>query len=294
MKKVKLISFLSFFLPLFIFLFLFSGYISLYKMINLYPLKHAFSDISGTFCSIKCLRTTALIPFLFENLKILAISFLTSSLIYGIFKTIRRIYKTEKFLNKIKKEAKPSAKYGINVNIFPHNLPLAFTAGFFKPEIYLSTSLTQFLNEKEIKGIVFHEIHHKKALHPLKSLIISFISDSLFFLPVSKLFKKLYLFCNEIFGDMNSISNGLTKEEIALSFLKVCKIRNMESSRFSNEPIERIKFLFDGKIKIIFSVKKLIISIVVLILLTVITLSSMEKEKFNPFLQHKQVCSYHR
>lgn len=294
MRKTKVIRFLSFFLPLCVFFSFLSGSIFLYEKINLYPLKFAFFDISGTLCSIRCIGNQALFPLFLENLKIFALSLFIFSFLYALFKTIKRIYRTKNFVKKIKKETITVSKFGINTNIFEHNLPLAFTAGFFKPEIYLSTSLTESLNEKEIKGIIFHEIHHKEALHPLKNLIISFISDSLFFLPISRFFKQLYLFCIEIFADMNCISNGLTKEEVALSFLKVCKIRKMENSWFYSEPLERVKFLFEGRLKIFLSAKKIIVSIVLLILLAGVTLSSVEQERFKLFLQHRNVCGYHK
>lgn len=293
MRKIKVIRFLSFFLPLCVFLSFLLGSIFLYEKINLYPLKFAFSDFSETLCSIKCIGNQALFPLFLESLKILALSLFILSFLYAVFKTIKRIYHTKNFVKKIKKKAIKVSKFGISTNIFVHNFPLAFTAGFFKPEIYLSTSLTRSLNEKEIKGIIFHEIHHKKAFHPLKNIIISFISDTLFFLPISRFFKQLYLFCTEIFADMNCISNGLTKEEIALSFLKVCKIRNTENSWFFSEPLERVKFLFEGRLKIFLSIKRMVVSIVILILLAGATFSSVEQERFKTFLQHRNVCSYH-
>ncbi len=77
-------------------------------------------------------------------------------------------------------------------------------------------------------------------------------------------------------------------------FLKILKIRNTENSWFSNEPLERVKFLLGEKVKILPSLKGILISFILFMLLTLTILSTKNnEERFNPFLQHHEVCNYH-
>ncbi len=293
MRKIKIIRSVSLFLLVSLFLFLFSGSIFLAQNINLNSIKYYFSDINSTLCTIKCLGPGFLMPFSLENIKFFTLSLSLFSFAYSLTKTVERIQKTRKFVREIKKEAKPFSRFGLEINSFSHKLPLAFTAGFLKPEIFISSSLLDSLNERELKGILFHEIHHKKNYDPLKDLFISFISDSLFFIPIAKFLKNIDKLCTEIIADMNSISKGLTREEMALAFLKVCKIRKMEGSWFFNKPLERARFLLGEGMRIFPSFKKLILSIVLLILLSGIIFSPINIESRKSILHHRNVCSYH-
>jgi beta-lactamase regulating signal transducer with metallopeptidase domain len=293
MGKIKILKIFSFSLLLFFFIFFFSLSIFLIKNVSLNPLKYALFNINKTICSIKCLGEGTAIPLMIEGLRFIVLSIFLVFFTLSLFKTLKKLYITDKFVRDIETGAKTILKFGIKIKVFSHELPLAFTAGFFKPDIYISSHLFNLLEEKELKGIILHEVQHKKNLDPLKNLIISFISDSISFVPIAKFFKKLYAVCTEILADQNCISSGLKKDELALSFLKVCKIGKMEYSWFFNEPFERIKFLFGEKIKIIPSFKKFLVSIIFAVALIIVIFVPNNEGKLSSFLHHSHVCSYH-
>ncbi len=293
MKKIKIIKAISLSILFIVFFFLFLSSFFLIKNTHFQPLKFAFFNFFSTLCSLKCLGKEISIPFFFETLKLLAIFLFISSLSFATFKIFKKVFRTMEFVKEIKKEAKHVLKFGIKTNIFDHEFPLAFTAGFFKPEIFLSSSLVKTLEENELKSIILHEDQHRKSLDPLKNLIVSFVSDFLFFFPIIQFFKNLYLFSTEIIADMSCISRGMKKEELALAFLKVCKIRNTENSWFFNKPLERIKFIFERKIEFVPSLKKIILSFILLLLIMGLFFTPQDKERFNQFLNHHNTCTYH-
>ncbi len=70
------------------------------------------------------------------------------------------------------------------IKVFKSDKALAFTFGFLKPKIYLSTTLINDLSKEELDVVLAHENHHLKKRHHLWSLLLSFIKNSLFFLPI--------------------------------------------------------------------------------------------------------------
>lgn len=64
-------------------------------------------------------------------------------------------------------------------NIYSSTTHLAFTAGFLRPQVYLSHSLLAAYSPPEIKAILSHELFHRLHLHPLKTLLINLLNDSL-------------------------------------------------------------------------------------------------------------------
>ncbi len=293
MKKIKIIKNISLSILFIVFFFIPLSSFFLIKNTHFQPLRFVFLNFSSTLCSLKCLGAEVSIPLFIETLKLLAISLFIFSLFYAIFKTFKKIFRTMEFVKGIKRKTRHVLKFGIKTNIFDHALPLAFTAGFFKPEIFLSSSLVETLEENELKGIILHEDQHRKSLDPLKNLIVSFVSDFLFFFPIIQFFKNLYLFSKEIIADMSCISMGVKKEELALAFLKVCKIRNTDSSWFFNKPLERIRFIFERKIEFVPSLKKIILSFILLLSFMGLFLAPQNKERFNQFLNHQTTCTYH-
>lgn len=80
-------------------------------------------------------------------------------------------------------------KYHLPVHRFivtTHHQPLAFTVGFFRPSVIISTGLIKTLSSSELAAVLLHEYHHLQHHHGSLLLITEIISSTVFVLPVLK------------------------------------------------------------------------------------------------------------
>ncbi|UMZ74578.1 M56 family metallopeptidase [Natranaerofaba carboxydovora] len=100
---------------------------------------------------------------------------------------------------------------------------ISFTSGVFKPEIYISESLLGLLDEKELKGVIAHELSHIKLKDTTWDVVMTVVSYMLFFSPFSLLAKKMYMKEREEACDV--LASLYTKEPLSLGrgLLKVKK-----------------------------------------------------------------------
>lgn len=82
----------------------------------------------------------------------------------------------------------------------------ALTAGFIKPEIYLSYGLFNHLTINELRAVIAHERYHQKNLHPLYILLVNVIKSSLFFFPVLRKVASYISLKYEVLADTFAIS----------------------------------------------------------------------------------------
>lgn len=59
----------------------------------------------------------------------------------------------------------------------------AFTAGWWKPKIYLNAELAERLNGRELKSLVAHEAAHLRRRDPLRLAVLRFFACLVFWLP---------------------------------------------------------------------------------------------------------------
>ncbi len=72
---------------------------------------------------------------------------------------------------------------------------LSFSYGFYKPKIYISTSLVKALDPKQLEAVILHELYHVKNNHMLLLFLNELVSTTLFFFPVLKdLVKKVKVY----------------------------------------------------------------------------------------------------
>lgn len=57
--------------------------------------------------------------------------------------------------------------------------PIAFTAGFFRPQVYISSFLVGRLTARELKSVVQHETYHMKSRDPLRKAVVSLVQNML-------------------------------------------------------------------------------------------------------------------
>lgn len=102
----------------------------------------------------------------------------------------------------------------------------AFTIGFLQPKIYLSGALCKRLEREELRAVILHESHHVRKYDPLRLLMVAFICDTLFFIPLSRFLKELFISSKEKAADDAAISASKRPLELASAMMKLIKLKN--------------------------------------------------------------------
>lgn len=114
-------------------------------------------------------------------------------------------------------------KYGQNLIVIKSNHALAFTMGYIKPSIVLSTGLIQMLEEDELKAVIEHESFHKNNHDPLKIFMLELISQSLWFIPLTKWCHQNYTIISEILADEYAVKKMGSELEVSKALIKLIK-----------------------------------------------------------------------
>jgi hypothetical protein len=247
------------------------------------------------FCNIRCLGLMPFLQVLGETGRGLILIVMSFSLLYASARTGLRIARTWNFLERIDRRAVldkdiPRSSFLGNATIFEDPRSLAFTGGLLRPRIFLSTKLLETLDEEELRVVVLHESHHQRSKDSLKSLAVSFVSDFLFFLPVSKFLKKAYLLESETTADARSVELRGDLLAIVGLLLKVRKLDGLQASWFVDPTTERVKRLLGVRTRIFPSFKKIVLAIVLLAITAFIALVPLKKNLISMFIRHDQTC----
>ena len=259
------------------------------------PLLTALPNPDVLVCNIRCLGLMPFLQVLGETGRGLVLIVMSFSLFYASARTGLRIARTWNFLERIDRKAvlekdAPRPSFLGNATVFEDSRSLAFTGGLLKPRIFLSTKLLETLNEEELRVVVLHESHHQKSKDPLKSLAVSFVSDFLFFLPVSKFLKKAYLLESETTADARSVELRGDLLAIVGLLLKARKVDGLQASWFVDPTTERVKRLLGVRTRIFPSFKKIVLAIVLLAVTAFIALVPLKKNLISMFISHDQTC----
>ena len=246
-------------------------------------------------CNLRCLGIMPFLQVLGEAGKALLLVFMSFSFLRALFRTAQRILRTAAFVDRSERTAVPFRNvsrfpFMENVTVFEDRLPLAFTAGFLKPRVFASTKLVDILDEKELRAVILHESHHQKSKDPLKGLVVSFITDFLFFLPVSRFLKKTYHLASEMTADAYSVSSQADPLDLAGSLLKVQKLNGPEASWFFDPATERAKHLLGRPSRISLPLKKTFLTFVLLAISAFIALVPVKKSVSSLFINHDKTC----
>jgi hypothetical protein len=69
------------------------------------------------------------------------------------------------------------------VNVIDASEPQAFCAGWLRPRVYVSRGTLEILSQDELRAVLAHEHHHRRARDPLRLACTRVLSQALFFLP---------------------------------------------------------------------------------------------------------------
>ncbi|MEH7331764.1 M56 family metallopeptidase [Neobacillus drentensis] len=160
---------------------------------------------------------------------------------------------------------------------------LAFTFGFWKPIIVLSTTLIEILDSKELEAVIYHETSHQKCFDGIKVFILQIISEVMWYIPLTKWSYQNYRILIELAADEFAINHMGSEIGLGSALLKLIKKQlNVNSNHtsslvhFADETVDyRLQQLIDpqqtipvkvdsGSIIISFNVFILILFILVL------------------------------
>ena len=101
----------------------------------------------------------------------------------------------------------------------------AFTAGLLRPRVYVTRELLEALTSDELKAVLLHENHHRANRDPLRALVILFLQDLLFFLPVGYVLRRLFFEAREDAADDAVVSGGIDRLDLASA---LCRLGRLE------------------------------------------------------------------
>jgi Zn-dependent protease with chaperone function len=149
------------------------------------------------------------------------LAFLSYGIVEGIWDLLSGIRKVRELESKLEIQKRIQHKGNI-VNIFrADTISTAFTMGFFKPQIYVSTGMWNTLDSEELKSVIEHETHHVREMDPLKVVILRFIGKVFFFVPLVSHLLKIFEEAMEKSADDSVRSAGISELSLASALIKV-------------------------------------------------------------------------
>lgn len=250
-------------------------------------------------CSWQCLGSRVGAFIIREGIWVIIFTFLFLVLLRALLRVRRRLKETSAFNERLMMIASPRRSWGIDYFIFPFLLPLALTAGLVKPKIFLSSALLKVLTQEELKTVLLHEAFHQKSRHPLKNLILSFLADLVFFLPVTNRLRKAFGLAGELRADFHGLDNGQDLSSLLSSLRKIHNFRvgpELGLSLYSPvqfNDLERLRYLSEGGLKFSWSWLRLVISFLIVLLAFFLTLAPFGESGKKLIFEHKSTCSFH-
>jgi len=260
---------------------------------------NSFLNWASVKCSWQCLGPSLSGLFLESGLKLLIFSFLVFVFFRALWIAAKAIRSTNSCRRLLEAKASPKKRWGIDYYLIPSSMPLAFTVGWLKPRIFISSSLETSLEEKELKTVLFHEVRHQRRKDPGRSLLIGFLSDLLFFLPLTKRMRRSFGLYTEIEADLSSLKVGQTTEALVAALAKMHHYPFDHEINFTwfsdtfNGDLARLRYHSEGKLKPLLSWRPLLISVVLAISMTLFGLITIFPGQKEAFLAHQSSCSAH-
>ncbi|MFD1130569.1 M56 family metallopeptidase [Paenibacillus provencensis] len=164
-------------------------------------------------------------------------AFITFSVItfgYQVFNQYLRYTNMKKLFSQMEVQElsnEYSEKYNslnVKIKVVSHPNKIAMSAGFFKSDIFLSTSLLDQFNDEEIRAIIYHEYYHCFKRHPFYTVILKILSECYIFLPVIKSLVSYYEVQMELKADQFVIKKMKSTRQIGNVLLSLIKEHKRE------------------------------------------------------------------
>ncbi len=158
------------------------------------------------------------------TLAYMGLAFLSYGFAKAVINLIAGLQKIKNLTSQLKIKTRIKYRNNVYVNIFDSdNLLVAFTMGILSPEIYISSGMWNSLKKDERSSVLVHEEHHAVERDPLKIVILRFIADIFFFIPLMKYLIKKFEEAMEKSADDEVRGHGINELSLASALLKVQK-----------------------------------------------------------------------
>lgn len=127
-----------------------------------------------------------------------------------------------------------------HIIVIGHEQPMAFTVGFRRPLVVLSSGLIELLDDQELEAVIAHEAFHQSHFDPLKIFVLQLISESLWFLPIAKWSYRNYKLISELLADESAIRHTGSELGLGGALLKLIK------KGFRDHPTPVLVYFYDG------------------------------------------------
>lgn len=107
---------------------------------------------------------------------------------------------------------------------------MAFTAGLWRPRIFITTGLVNALPDSELEAVLLHEEIHASRKDPLRTVMARAWAAMLFFLPVLKDLATYHYIRKEIEADAYTIRRQGTRRHVASALYKLTVSQDMSPS----------------------------------------------------------------
>lgn len=109
--------------------------------------------------------------------------------------------------------------------VIRHEQPLAFTVGFWRPVIVLSSGLLALLEDEELEAVVEHESFHQKNRDARKLWMLQRIAEGLWFIPLTRWSYQSYQILSEVLADRYAIERMGSERGLGSALLKLIRTR---------------------------------------------------------------------
>ncbi|MDR4947711.1 M56 family metallopeptidase [Neobacillus cucumis] len=157
-------------------------------------------------------------------------------ILYTVFiiskKVIKQIVLLRSFRHKIQQRINIHKTSELNVTFNRRNNDivvihdkelLAFTFGFWKPKLVLSSYLIHMLDSKELEAVIYHETSHQKYYDGLKVFILQIISEVMWYIPLTKWSYQNFRILVELVADEFAIKRMGSELGLGGALLKLIK-----------------------------------------------------------------------
>lgn len=112
---------------------------------------------------------------------------------------------TTVFTDKLRLASEALGLRADQVRLVDSTASLCFTAGFFRPKIYVSNGALRRLDRRELLAVMTHEKHHLTSGDPARSAALSALARAFFFLPVIRSLEMRHRTAKEIAADAEAL-----------------------------------------------------------------------------------------
>ena len=103
--------------------------------------------------------------------------------------------------------SRPRCLLQTDVLVIASRRPHAFTIGFLRPRIVVSTGLIELLDERELRSVLAHERHHARRRDPLRRALVKAICDGFWFVPALRKTARTHATVSELAADAVAMSH---------------------------------------------------------------------------------------